>query len=123
MTFWLTLEQRRALRTWSLVMAGPALLLAVAAIVALLTWAFAPNVGVAIRLNYLGSIALVLACLIAVPLLTYAAEISLRSFKGSAGGVSFEATGGDQPAVTATVTNAVGDTATATVPTSSEQSA
>jgi len=121
--FWLNLEQRRALRTWALVLAGPALLAIVAAVLAVLAWGFPVPISTLARINWLGTIAETLALLILVVLATYAAEISIRSFrfKRSADGGFEGGFTGEPVDVTATVTNAEGDSATATVPASKRE--
>lgn len=110
---WLDREQRRALAAWMLAGSGPALLLLIAAIVVILAWVIV-EVPLA-RVNWLGSIALGLIALLAISLLTYGVDQALRTFKASAGGATFEATG-QNGEVSATVQNAAGDSATATVP-------
>ena len=120
MKFWLDIEQRRALRTWALVLTGAALVIYDAWAVYLLTYAFA-GASAGARIIWIGTIAETNAALIGIVILTYAAEISIRSLSGTRnkdGSVSFAMSGNDAaPAVTATVQNAAGDSATASVPT------
>lgn len=123
MNLMLVREQRRALAAWMLAGSGPALLALIVLVVCLLAWGI-PDGSVA-RINYIAALGLSGCLLLAIPLLTYGVDQALRTFKASGGGIAIEATGqedGTAPVViAATVTNAAGDSATASVPINHEE--
>lgn len=82
--FWITSEQRRALRTWALVLSGAALVGLDAWAVWLLTYGFGV-VSATHRIVWVGTIAETNVAVLGVVILVYGAEISIRSFSGTRG--------------------------------------
>ena len=93
-----TSEQRKSARTWALIGSGPAVLAVVILIIVVLVWKLPGEA--ALRINWLGWIALALAGLLAIAQITYAVDQALRYFKfgASSEGVTIEATGHDADA-------------------------